>query len=69
MTLKVAIIGAGRMGSIVGKQLPAEVEKLIIDTDEAKAKALAEAIGGSYALELSAAAEADVIDVVLPRRQ
>ena len=66
MTIKVAIIGAGRMGSIVGKQLPAEVEKLIIDTDEVKAKALAEAIGGSYALELSAAADADVIDVVLP---
>jgi 6-phosphogluconate dehydrogenase (decarboxylating) len=66
MTLKVAIIGAGRMGSIVGKQLPEDVEKIIIDTDEAKAKALAEAIDGTYATSLTAAKDADVIDVVLP---
>lgn len=66
MTLKVAVIGAGRMGSIVGKQLPNDVEKLIIDTDEAKAKALAEEIGGSYALTLDAAKDSDIIDVVLP---
>lgn len=66
MTLKVAIIGAGRMGSIVGKQLPGDVEKIIIDTDEAKAKELAAAIGGTYATELSAVKDADVVDVVLP---
>ncbi|HCP15576.1 MAG TPA: hypothetical protein DIT32_07450 [Peptococcaceae bacterium] len=66
MTLKVAVIGAGRMGSIVGKQLPNDVEKLIIDTDETKAKALAEEIGGAYALTLDAAKDADIIDVVLP---
>lgn len=66
MTLKVAVIGAGRMGSIVGKQLPNDVEKLVIDTDEIKAKALAEEIGGTYALTLDAAKDADIIDVVLP---
>jgi len=66
MTLKVAVIGAGRMGSIVGKQLPSNVEKLIIDTNEEKAKACAEEIGGTYALTLDAAKDADIIDVVLP---
>jgi len=66
MKLKVAIIGAGRMGSIVGQQLPADVEKIIIDTEEEKAKALAEEIGGNYATSLEAAKDADVIDVVLP---
>ena len=41
MKCKVAVIGAGRMGSIVANQLPDDVEKLIIDTDFAKAKAVA----------------------------
>ena len=66
MMLKVAVIGAGRMGSVVGRQLPDDVHKLIIDTDEAKAKALAVQIGGSYASALEAAQDADLIPVVLP---
>jgi len=64
--LKVAVIGAGRMGSVVGRQLPDDVEKLIIDINEAKAKVLAEEIGGSYASTLDAAKMADVIAVMLP---
>ena len=42
--LKVAVVGAGRMGSVVSRQLPDDVQKLIIDMDEAKARALAEEI-------------------------
>lgn len=64
--MQVAWIGAGRMGSFFGGQLPEDVEKLVIDTDEAKAKALAERVGGAYATLLSAAAGADVIAIVLP---
>lgn len=64
--LKVAVIGAGRMGSVVGRQLPDNVEKLIIDSDEAKAKVLAEEIGGSYASTLDTAKIADLIAVMLP---
>ena len=64
--LKVATIGAGRMGSVVGRQLPDDVEKLIIDTDEAKARILAKEIGGTYALTLDAAKDADMIAVILP---
>lgn len=64
--LKVAVIGAGRMGSVVGRQLPDDVEKLILDTEEVKAKALADRIGGSYALTLDAAKDADIIAVILP---
>lgn len=64
--VQVAVVGAGRMGSVVGRQLPDDVRKLIIDTDEAKAKALAEEISGTYALALDAAKDADLIPVVLP---
>lgn len=54
------------MGSVVSRQLPGDVEKLIIDSDEAKASALASEIGGSYASELGAAKAADIVMVVLP---
>ncbi|EGW37257.1 NAD(P)-binding domain-containing protein [Desulfosporosinus sp. OT] len=64
--LKVAVIGAGRMGSVVGRQLPDDVEKLIIDTDEAKAKVLADEIHGGFATTLDAAKVSDIIAVVLP---
>lgn len=64
--LTVAVIGAGRMGGVVGRQLPEDVKKLIIDTDEQKAKALAEKIGGIYSTDLKAAKDADIISVVLP---
>jgi hypothetical protein len=62
----VAVVGAGRMGIIVGKQLPGTLKKIIIDHDEAKAKSLAEAVGGAYALSASGAKEADLIAMVLP---
>jgi 3-hydroxyisobutyrate dehydrogenase and related beta-hydroxyacid dehydrogenases len=64
--LTVAIIGSGRMGGVVGRQLPEDVKKIIIDIDEPKAKALAMEIDGAYALTLDAVKDADVISVVLP---
>jgi 6-phosphogluconate dehydrogenase (decarboxylating) len=66
MMLKVAVIGAGRMGAVVGRQLPDHLEKWIIDRNDGKAKKLAEEIGGSYALSMEAAKDADLIAVVLP---
>ena len=40
----VAVIGAGRMGFSIAKQLPREARKIIIDTDLEKAKVLATAM-------------------------
>lgn len=64
--LKVAVVGAGRMGSFVAGQLPNDVEKIIIDTNEATAKAVADACGGVCFTQMSGAKEADVIAIVLP---
>lgn len=61
-----AVIGAGRMGSYLGLQLPKTVEKIIIDTDKEKAKQLAQKIGGSFSNSLKAAEHADIIALVLP---
>ena len=64
--MKVAVVGAGRMGSLVAQKLAPEVEKLIIDTDPAKAAAVAAQAGGVARSQLAGAAEADVIILALP---
>lgn len=66
MKLKVAVVGAGRMGSIVAGQLPDDVEKRIIDTDLQKAEAVAAACGAKAYEKMSAASDADIIALVLP---
>ena len=66
MELTVAVLGAGRMGSFVGEQLPEEVNKIIVDSDEPKAKELAKKVGGTYTLTAQGAATADVVAIVLP---
>ena len=62
----VAVVGAGRMGSVVARQLPGETRKIVIDTDLDKARGLADAVRGTASADLAAAAEADLVAVVLP---
>jgi len=66
MSICVAIIGAGRMGSVVAKQLPASSQKIIIDTDFDKAQRLAAHVEGIASGDLETAAAADLAAVVLP---
>lgn len=66
MSICAAIIGAGRMGTIVAKKMPQETKKIIIDTDAEKARELAENVGGTSSPSLDAAKEADLIAIVLP---
>ena len=66
MSICVAIIGAGRMGSVVAKQLPASSQKIIIDTDFDKAQCLAVDVEGIASGNLETAAAADIAAVVLP---
>lgn len=66
MNFTVAVVGAGRMGSIVGKQLPEVFNKVVIDNNVETAKSLADEIGGFYSEDLKSVENADVIAVVLP---
>ncbi len=66
MSITVAVIGAGRMGSVVSRQLPPDTKKIIIDTDLAKASELARSVGGSSSSALEYARDADLIALVLP---
>jgi 3-hydroxyisobutyrate dehydrogenase-like beta-hydroxyacid dehydrogenase len=66
MSITVAVIGAGRMGSVVSRQLPPDTKKIIIDSDLAKASELARSIGGSFSSALEYARDADLIALVLP---
>lgn len=67
MVKTVAVIGAGRMGTYFCGQIPKEFEKIIIDRDEAKARELAQSVGGRYGSSYSLAAEADVVAMILPK--
>ena len=65
MTKTVAVIGSGRMGSFVGRQLPDGITKIFIDRNEDKAKRLADATGGDYGLTPDKARDADVIAILV----
>lgn len=62
----VAVIGAGRMGTLIASMLPAEVRKIVIDKDRDKARAVAEQVEAEYSDKIEAAAAADMIMLVLP---
>lgn len=66
ITSATAVIGAGRMGSVIAGQLPPDTRKIIIDSDLKKARRLANAVDGIGSDTLNSAAEADLIAVVLP---
>lgn len=66
MSVCMAVVGAGRMGSVVARQIPEGTKKIIIDTDIDKAKQIAREVGGIPGDDLSAAGDADLIAVVLP---
>ena len=66
MSICVAVVGAGRMGSVVAGQLPKRTKKIIIDIDPEKASRLVESVGGIPSDSLESAKKADLVAVVLP---
>lgn len=66
MKKSVAVIGAGKMGSVVIRQLPEESQVIIIDLDLEKAKKLASKKDARYDNSLTAAKDTDIIFVILP---
>ena len=66
MSITVAVVGAGRMGSVIARRLPPDTKKIIIDTVPAKASELAEAVGGSWSVSPEQAGDADLIALVVP---
>jgi 6-phosphogluconate dehydrogenase (decarboxylating) len=66
MAVTVAVIGAGRMGSIIAGQLPEGTKKIIVDQEVEKARLLAERVGGAPADSFEAVSDADLIALVIP---
>ena len=66
MSITVAVVGAGRMGSVIARRLPPDTKKIIVDTVPAKASELAETVGGSWSVSPEQAADADLIALVVP---
>ena len=66
MPICVAVVGAGRMGSVVAQQLPENTKKIIIDIDLNKARLLSEKVDGTPSDNINTAGGADMVAVVLP---
>ncbi len=66
MEATVTVIGAGRMGKIIARQLPEETRKIIIDQKLQRAEELASAIDGIASTDIGAAQEADLFFIVVP---
>ena len=66
MSVKIAVIGCGLMGSGVASLAAPEAEMVLIDREADKARALAEKHHGTGSADLRAAAAAEIICVVLP---
>jgi NAD binding domain of 6-phosphogluconate dehydrogenase len=66
MRFTMAVIGAGRMGSVIARQIPENTNKIIIDIDLKRARLLAEKIGGVCSDSLESTRAAKLVAVVLP---
>jgi ketopantoate reductase len=66
MPFRAAVIGAGRLGSVVAQRLPEETEVIVFDIQADKGRQLAETAGGTYASELEGVRAADLIIIALP---
>lgn len=62
----IAVLGAGRMGSIAAEQLPSEAGKIIVDPNLETASRIASKIGGKAYAEYSCLKDADIVLMVLP---
>lgn len=64
--MKVAILGAGRLGSLLASRLPGHVRKVIISRRRQRAMALADEVGGIATDQISAVRGAAVVFLAVP---
>ncbi|WP_162008004.1 NAD(P)-binding domain-containing protein [Heliorestis convoluta] len=63
---RVALLGAGRLGALIVKRLPKEVELLVIDKEEEVARNVASMTAASYSTSIEDVQEATVAILTLP---
>lgn len=64
--MKVGLLGCGKMGSVIAKKLPDDMEKVIVDRNIEKLKKLSEIIKYEYSCNINSLSTCDIILVVLP---
>lgn len=64
--MKVAVLGAGRMGALLASRLPGNIRKVVISRKRQRATALADEVGGIASDQLSAVRGAQVVFLALP---
>lgn len=64
--MNVGVLGCGKMGSVVAKKLPDDVNKIIVDRNQEKLEALSKSIDCKYSTSIDILADADIVAVILP---
>ena len=67
--MNVGVLGCGKMGSVVAKKLPDDVNKIIVDRNQEKLEALSKSIDCKYSTSIDILADADIVAVILPESE
>ena len=67
--MNVGVLGCGKMGSVVAKKLPDDVNKIIVDRNQEKLEALSKSIHCKYSTSIDILADADIVAVILPESE
>jgi len=67
--MNIGVLGCGKMGSVVAKKLPEDVNKIIVDRNEEKLEALSKIIDCKFSTSIDALADADIVAVILPESE
>ena len=67
--MNVGVLGCGKMGSVVAKKLPDDVNKIIVDRNQEKLEALSKSIDCKYSTSIDILSDADIVAVILPESE
>ena len=67
--MNVGVLGCGKMGSVVAKKLPDDVNKIIVDRNQEKLEALSKIINCKYSTSIDAIKDSDIVAVILPESE
>lgn len=67
--MKVGILGCGKMGSVIAKKLPEDVDKVFVDRNEDKLELLSKDVDCKFSTSIDVLADVDIVAVILPESE
>lgn len=67
--MKVGVLGCGKMGSVIAKKLPEDVDKVFVDRNEDKLELLSKDVDCKFSTSIDVLADVDIVAVILPESE